>query len=1153
MSNIPCCRSFEMVAVSLMALSLFAAPQPAGAQSPAKSTSKKPAAAEKPAAAATKPAAKLAEPATAEEAAKVLDLRTIPIMEGAKTRSERTLGLLMYEAKGTPKAAFEFHRQQLVKLGFKELPGGYSDKTSSSGNFTKDGFRVSLSAGEISGDPTKAGWSNVTLGNGGNVALDKLPVPPGVKPFHPRADEASYTTDAKPAETAAACRKLLLAAGWEPYGEMAPLKSNPDMTMQYFKRNNIKLLSWVITMEAEGRKTTLIRYNAELLSVDLPAPADATDPRYTDHQKRLWFESPEDQTDAIFAFYQERLPKQGWKATTEKPIADDRKKTKFLVYRNPQKDMLSLDTVRYSGKVGVTLTHQTAAEVAEGERLAKAQAEVEKQRLAAINKKVNVAVPLPANAKKIDEQEAHMYEFRLATGSGPKELTALREHFLKEGWTEGKGREFDETSGIVLLTKGFARLTLSYWSLGVSGGVDIKVEGTKNVVLEPVSAKDKLAADKPAADEPTDEPLKPVKKKPAIPGLPPGIELPDEVKDLLKKALEEPGDEKEGAGPAEEPKKGKKPKTPGLPFPELPPGVELPDEVKEFLKKGLEESDEEKPATKASPAKKPAAAKKPASKKVEPTEEDKEIKATPRVAAARRPASQEGISPKRKATEKSLGEYDLSKYDPKKPTFWISPDGRRVAYLTETGIVIDGEAKDYGVRPPNHPPRVKPESFSFSPDSKRTGYVALIAGKGGGNEAVVLDGKEGTKGYSSIRPGPVFSPDSQHYACICRLSASSFANVTLIDGREGREQHDNFAWELTFTPDSQRVVYGVRIGENYRMREESLDGSQRIERQHGPARLIGNFFHGPAGQVGYIAREGEKQFVFYDGKEDTNRFDEIQQLIVSDDGKHVAYIAEPSGFDDVAVIDGKPGKVYGGFDSISKGSLRLSPDGSRAGYSVQKSREAYVVLDGKDEKAYVGVMGLVFSPDNKRVAYTAIAGNKKWLTVIDGKEGAAYDALGTPGFSPDSKSVVMGAKLGNREFILLNGQPQINGIAQKGYQQTSGPQFSPDGQRLVYLAKAGGKWLVVDSGKEQKPYDGIDAEIYFSADSRHLATLVYEGDEEMVVVDGLEGKRYDMVVTFAGGEVHFDAATPGASGGTAFHYLAARGNELLLVEETIQD
>ena len=55
------------------------------------------------------------------------------------------------------------------------------------------------------------------------------------------------------------------------------------------------------------------------------------------------------------------------------------------------------------------------------------------------------------------------------------------------------------------------------------------------------------------------------------------------------------------------------------------------------------------------------------------------------------------------------------------------------------------------------------------------------------------------------------------------------------------------------------------------------------------------------------------------------------------------------------------------------------------------------------------------------------------------------------------------------------------------------------------------------------------------------------------MVDGLEGNRYDMVLTLAGGEVHFDAASAGARGGTALHYLAARGNELLLVEETIQD
>ncbi|MBC7856386.1 MAG: hypothetical protein IAF94_23390, partial [Pirellulaceae bacterium] len=128
MSNILSCRRFQIVAAVLLVLfSLTIQPQSGAAQPAPKASAKKPATTEKPGTATPKPALKLAEPATAEVAAKVLDLRTIPLMEGAKTRSERTLGLLMYEAKGSAKAAFEFHRQQLLKLGFKEMPGGYSD------------------------------------------------------------------------------------------------------------------------------------------------------------------------------------------------------------------------------------------------------------------------------------------------------------------------------------------------------------------------------------------------------------------------------------------------------------------------------------------------------------------------------------------------------------------------------------------------------------------------------------------------------------------------------------------------------------------------------------------------------------------------------------------------------------------------------------------------------------------------------------------------------------------------------------------------------------------------------------------------------------------------------------------------------------------
>jgi Tol biopolymer transport system component len=1108
----------------------------AGAQAPSKTGAKKTPVAEKTPTTAPKgsekASAKETEAATPEAAAKVLDLRTIPLMEGAKVGSFRTLGMLMYEAKGTPKVAFNFQRVVLTKLGFKEQPGGYSDEKNVSGHFVKEGYHVAVSSSET-GDPQKAGWSSVTLVNDGNIALEKLPVPPGVKPFYPQAYRAAYTIATKPAETTAACRKLLLAAGWEPYG-------NAGADMTYFKKNAIKLQLWISTPQgAEGK--TLIQYDTELLQADLPAPPDAADPRYDDSQKYLSFESPAEQAGSILAFYQQRLGKQGWKPTTDKPIVDDKEGTQFLIFRNPQKDLLSLDLRTHKEKTNVSLRHQSAAEVAEEERLAKARAEQEKQKLAAMNKAIDVRVELPAGAKKLDKQEAYEFEFSLPTGSGRATLESFGKHFLKEGWTEEKGRDLGKTSGSMIFKKGHGKLTLSYFDLGIDD-VDVKFSGSKNIVFEPVPSKEAVAADDPPADEP-----KPAKKpkKSGIPGLPPGVELPGEVEALLKKALEEAGEEKKGSAPAGDPKEKKKPKTETVPgLPDLPPGVELPDEVKKFLKKGLEDTEDDKPSS----TKKTAPVKKPVPKKSEPAEEAKEAKETketPRVAATRKPAPQEGASSKRKVTEKSLGHYDLSKFDPKKPTLWISPDGRRVAYLTEKGIVIDGEAKEYDYG-------VKPESFAFSPDSKRTAYTAHVKRpKSDTNYILVLDGVEAKQSYHGIRPGPVFSPDSKHVVFFGdRFTKKDYENFVVIDGKEGPPQK-GFAWEMAFTSDSKKLVYGVNVEGRERaiMRVQTIDGSEEpVDSTFGPATLHHNFFYGPADQLGYIGYGGENQFlVVYDGKEDPNRFREIlpRNVIVSGDGKHIAYVAESGVFKYTVVHDGKPGKEID--SNVADRSLALSPDGSRLGYATRDFGKFKAVIDGQESKVYRGVLGIVFSPDNKRAAYTAVA--EKWVAVVDGKEGAGYDGLGTPAFSPDSKSVVIAAKLGNREFVLLDGQPQVGGIAQKGYEKTGAPRFGPDGQRLVYLAKSGGKWLLVDAGKEHQAYDAIEDDFYFSADGRQLATVVFEGDKEMVVVNGLEGNRYDTILTIAGGEIRFDES----SGGPAFHYLAARGDELLLVEETIQE
>jgi hypothetical protein len=493
-------------------------------------TSTKQPSGQKPGSAPAKPAASPTqssnEPATVEAAAAVLDLRTFPVMEGAEFRDARRLGMLTYQAKGAPKAAADFQRQKLKALGFAELPGGYNDASSQTASFTKQGYRVNVSAYEVPGDPQRVGWSQVTIVNEGNVALEKLPVPPGSTPFHPNSFRGAYTIDAKVADAANACRKLLLAAGWEPYGSNV----SGDSHMHDFKRNAIKLQAWVSTTPAEGGKT-LIRYSSELLSADLPAPPSIAQPQYTDSQKTLRFDAPLEETSDIVKFYQQRLPKQGWKATTERPVVDDQKKSRFLIFRNAREELLSLNMQDFKEIVRVSLVHQTAIELAAEEKRAKELAEKAKAELARRNQKIDLNVPLPPAAKEVKKLSENAFEFNVATGSGPATLTALRDHFAKGGWKAGDDEELGENIGSIDLEKEGVRLRLSYFDTGLTDA-EIKVAGDKNLVLAPIASKEKPPATSgPKAKPPTN-----------VPGLPPGVELPDDVRDLIEKALKEAGE-----------------------------------------------------------------------------------------------------------------------------------------------------------------------------------------------------------------------------------------------------------------------------------------------------------------------------------------------------------------------------------------------------------------------------------------------------------------------------------------------------------------------------------------------------------------------------------------------------------------------------------
>ena len=81
-------------------------------------------------------------PATVEQAARVLDLSTFPLMDGAKPLESPQVANLFYLATGDVKTAFEFNRKALVAQGWKELPNSSVTDQSASGMFSRSGFVV---------------------------------------------------------------------------------------------------------------------------------------------------------------------------------------------------------------------------------------------------------------------------------------------------------------------------------------------------------------------------------------------------------------------------------------------------------------------------------------------------------------------------------------------------------------------------------------------------------------------------------------------------------------------------------------------------------------------------------------------------------------------------------------------------------------------------------------------------------------------------------------------------------------------------------------------------------------------------------------------------------------------------------------------------
>ena len=233
-------------------------------------------------------------PATVEQAAKILDLSTFPLMDGARSSESRHVANLSYVAPGDPKKALEFQRKAFGAQGWKELPNSTITDQSASAMFARDGFVVSLSV-----IPFEATGVAVRLQNLGNVKPGKLPVPPNAKPVYVGEPTAMYSTEAAVPATADAIRNLFVAQGWVPYGKAGD--------SDYFKQNAISLRDCLVRARAGWEDHDPVFESAN--SSDIPAPPTSRICVTSMSRPNLTFATTNQ--DAIVDFYRKTLADRG--------------------------------------------------------------------------------------------------------------------------------------------------------------------------------------------------------------------------------------------------------------------------------------------------------------------------------------------------------------------------------------------------------------------------------------------------------------------------------------------------------------------------------------------------------------------------------------------------------------------------------------------------------------------------------------------------------------------------------------------------------------------------------------------------------------------------------------------------------------------------
>jgi hypothetical protein len=350
--------------------------------------------------------------------------------------------------------------------------------------------------------------------------------------------------------------------------------------------------------------------------------------------------------------------------------------------------------------------------------------------------------------------------------------------------------------------------------------------------------------------------------------------------------------------------------------------------------------------------------------------------------------------------------------------FSFSPDGKRFAYE------MCHPTNDFVSLPPYSIPV---ESANITQHPLPPAGVKSIVLHGFTPLSVVLDGQAG-RGYATLNgPTLFFSPDSKHLAYVAvpvtTKNPVKGPGLVVVDGVETRVYDEVFSGPV-FSPNSRRLAFVI------------LDqGKKRVVVCNCPLESSGEGQVGPA-------------------------YDSIAEgLTFSPDSKNVVYRAKREG-KMFLVVDGK--------ETIPAGAKEFndpifSPDSQRKAIQILRGDKCLWLVDNEPGLEFDGVGTFRFSPDSHRTAYFARSGGS-WYMVLDGKQSRAFEAIGESFcFSRDSRTLLAIVTLEKKHRLLRNLEVQAAEYDWVGQSIL----LSPDGRHDAFFArrKDQGTFLVLD-GRE---------------------------------------------------------------------------------------